>query len=108
MSVVRKLRPEHFRLLPNVIEILSKIWKHNPRFLNVPQDAYTVPMLRFLAENNITREPGADGHWALLRGFDNRQVFRMIKYLASGKAEDYELYRIIYTAADRSGSIRAD
>lgn len=93
VSVVRKLRPEHFRLLPNVIEILSKIWKYNPRFLSVPQDAYTVPMLRFLAENNITREPGADGHWALLRGFDDRQVFRMIKYLASGKTEDYELYR---------------
>lgn len=91
VSIARKVSLEELKTVRGLFAKLSEIWNYDRSFLDVP--AFTCTMLCFIAENNIPhREQHREG-WDLISDFSDDQVKGIIRYLASGRVEDYELFR---------------
>ncbi len=91
VSVVRKISLEHLKKVDGLFTKIAEIWDYNRSILDVP--AYTVPMFRFIKENDISHRMQPDSRRTPFHAFSEEQVVKIIRYLAADPLLDYEMFR---------------
>ena len=91
VSVVRKCSLEHLMKVDGLFTKIAEIWDYDKSMLDVP--IYTVPMLRFIKENDISHRIQPDSRRTLIDAFSEGQVKKIIQYLAANPVLDYDMFQ---------------